>query len=171
MGPVASFWKQSYFIPEPTFTEKNLGSQAGKACMRHLTCLHRKELFELGPTSPPDHRELTLRNRRSSSSPAQTQGSATSSPPSSIPPTPPSTSQRALNLKPPPPSTPSSPRIQTQKGPSTSSSLTSRTSPPSRPPPRTSSAEQTGSMFSGITPASWSLAQTARARTAMSCST
>jgi hypothetical protein len=32
MAAISSFWKQSFFIPKPTFTEKNLGSQAGKVC-------------------------------------------------------------------------------------------------------------------------------------------
>jgi hypothetical protein len=37
MGIAASFFKQSFFLPAPTFTEKNLPNQAGKVRIGHLT--------------------------------------------------------------------------------------------------------------------------------------
>ena len=127
MGIAVSFFKQSFFLPAPTFTEKNLPNQAGKVRIEHLTWRL------LPPTMPIYQSDLQTTdslNNRSSLLQAQTQALENSSPRFSTQPMPPSTSQRAPNPKRYPPSSPSNPPTPPRKAPSISSNLTCQTSPP-----------------------------------------
>jgi len=141
MGIVASFFKQSFFLPAPTFTEKNLPNQAGKVRIGHLTWFLA---FLYAPATTDyaiyqsDPRRTDSLNNRSSLLLAQTLALENSLPRFSTQPMPPSMLQRAPNPKRHPPSNPSDPPTPPRRAPSISSNLTSQTSPPSKPPPKSS---------------------------------